>query len=158
MIEAWRGVDYPLRVAGEGPLGAALRANAPANVTFLGQISAAEVKREMTNAAMLVLFSTGLESFGLALVEAFANGLPAVVSKLGAPADIVRHGETGLHVPVGDTKALARSVVGLCRNEGELARLGKAARLDYLANYTPDMNYRQLIAIYDRVRQPTGVS
>jgi len=154
LIEAWRMVDYPLRIAGDGPLGAELRAKAPANVTFLGRITAAQVRAEMSAAAMLVICSTWLEGFPVVLAEAFATGLPAVVPDFGAPKDIVRHGETGLHVPVGDAKALAETVNALCRDTTQLERLGKAARRDFLANYAPDANYRQLVAIYDRIRRP----
>ena len=153
LIAAWRQVDYPLRVAGDGPLADELRAKAPPNVTFLGQISNAEVRREMTQAAMLVMFSNCLESFGMVLVEAFATGLPAVVSNIGTPSHIVRHGENGHHVQVGDPDALAAAVNALCRDPAKLEQLGKAARRDYLANYTPETNYEQLTAIYDRLRR-----
>jgi len=154
LIAAWHGVDYPLRIAGSGPLASELRANAPPQVTFLGQVSAEDVQREMAAAAMLVTFSNCLEGFPVVLAEAFAAGLPAVVSDLGAPKDIVRHGETGLHVPVGNALALARTVNDLRRDPSAMERMGKAARQDYLANYTPEANYRHLVAIYNRVLRP----
>jgi glycosyltransferase involved in cell wall biosynthesis len=154
LIEAWQAVGYPLRVVGDGPLAAELRARAPANVTFLGRISSSEVRREMTAAAMLIMCSIGLEGFPVVLAEAFALGLPAIVSDFGAPRDIVRHGESGLHVPAGDTKALAQAVTELHQDPVKLESFGKAARQDYLSKYAPSINYDQLLAVYDRVSGP----
>src|SRR5437764_7885922 len=52
------------------------------------------------------------DSFGLVLLEAWANGLPNVVYRAGGPADLVRDGRDGLVAKCGDvgqlTDALAR--------------------------------------------------
>jgi glycosyltransferase involved in cell wall biosynthesis len=151
MIAAWRGVDYPLRVAGDGPLFNEMRAAAPDNVTFLGRLSSDAVADEMKRAAMLVAFSTCLEGFPVAIAEAMACGLPSIVSDLGAPRDIVKHGVSGLHVRTGDPQALAMAIRDLSRDPDTLARMGRAARADYLANYTPEVNYRTLMEIYEGV-------
>ena len=153
LIAAWRNIDYPLTIAGDGPLGEELRASAPQNVTFLGQVSGDEVRRQMAKAAVLIVFSNCLEGFPVVLTEAFATGLPAIVSDIGAPPDIVRHGETGLHVPMGDVIALARTVNAIKNDTQALQRMGQAARQDYLKLYSPQENYRQLAAVYDKVRK-----
>jgi glycosyltransferase involved in cell wall biosynthesis len=50
------------------------------------------------------------DSFGLVLLEAWANGVPNVVYRAGGPADLVRHGVDGLQTPCGDVQALAQQL------------------------------------------------
>ena len=46
------------------------------------------------------------DSFGLVLLEAWANAVPCVVYRAGGPADLVRHGVDGLQAPCGDVESL----------------------------------------------------
>ena len=151
MIAAWRNIDYPLRIAGDGPLMKKMREMAPGNVTFLGRLSSEEVADEMKRAAMLIAFSTSLEGFPVVIAEALAHGLPAIVSDIGALHDIIKHRITGLHAKRGDPAALAAAVRSLKSNPEALARMSRAARSDYLAQYTPQTNYHHLTAIYKSV-------
>ncbi len=154
LTTAWRSVDYPLRIAGDGPLAPQLRTRAPANVTFLGQISPQDVRREMAAAAVLIVPSTCLEAFPLVLAEAFAAGLPVIVSDIGALQEIVEQGVTGVRVPVGQPDTLAAAVNGLVDDPETLNAYGSAARRTYLARYSPNANYQQLLSIYERVCPP----
>jgi glycosyltransferase involved in cell wall biosynthesis len=151
MIAAWRGIDAPLRVAGDGPLRGELEAAAPSNVTFLGRIDAAAVRKEMLRAQMLIVFSRWLEGFPVVLAEAMAAGLPAIVSDIGSPRDITRHGVTGLHVRSGDASALAAAVNAALQDPASLSRMGREARKEYDLHYSPAANYRELRGIYDSV-------
>jgi glycosyltransferase involved in cell wall biosynthesis len=47
------------------------------------------------------------DSFGLVLLEAWANHVPVVVYRAGGPAELVRHGIDGLQAPCGDIESLA---------------------------------------------------
>jgi glycosyltransferase involved in cell wall biosynthesis len=64
-----------------------------------------------------------------ALLEAMASGLVPVVSDAASDAGAyVRHGETGLVVPVEDAPALAQALVTLANDWDLRRRLGDAAR------------------------------
>jgi glycosyltransferase involved in cell wall biosynthesis len=76
----------------------------------------------------------------MVLSEAGAAGMPLISTDVGAISEIVRDGETGLLVPVGDSTALTAALARLV-DDGELrARLGAAAarlvgeRFDAAAN------------------------
>ena len=150
LMEAWRDIPTPLRVAGSGPLQNLVTDAENYGVTYLGRLDAEAVYREMRRARILVFSSVWYEPFGLVLIEAFAAGLPVVAAKLGAPADIVSHGETGLHFTAGDPKSLAKAVAWAAAHPKDMARMGENARREYELLYTPKANYARLMEIYEQ--------
>ncbi len=66
------------------------------------------------------------DSFGLVLLEAWANGVPVVVYRAGGPADLVRDGVDGVQVRCGDTAGLAAAIGTLAADAALRARLGAA--------------------------------
>jgi glycosyltransferase involved in cell wall biosynthesis len=145
--EAWRGcAGMTLRVAGTGPNGAQLEERP--GITLLGTRTAAQVQVEMRTACALVLPSIWYENFPRTLVEAFAAGLPVIASRIGALAELVEDGRTGLLFEPGHVNDLARAMRWADAHPREMAAMGAAARARYDADYTPEINYRQLLAIH----------
>lgn len=139
-----------VQVAGTGPLAAALVAGSalPGGLQLLGELPLTEVQQRMARAMALVLPSICLESFPRVLVEAFAAGLPVIASRLGALAELVQHGETGLLFAPGDAQGLAEQMDWAAAHPAEMARMGRRARAVYEAEYTPQRNLARLLAIY----------
>ena len=151
MIKAWDKVLTPLRILGDGPLSKSLSANAPSAVTIMGQQSPGVVARAMSQASYLVMPSECFEGFSLVLVEAFSAGLPVIASRLGAMSEIVDDSRTGLHFTPGDANDLAAKILWADRHPSEMQKMGVNARLEFEKKYTPEKNYRQLLAIYKDV-------
>lgn len=108
-----------------------------------------EVLRERVRRAAYVLVpSTGIESFGLVAIEAFACGTPVIASALGGLREIVTHGHDGLLVPPGDASALASALRHAESHPDDMMRMGMNAYQSYLARYTPERNYAMLMQIY----------
>ena len=107
-----------------------------------------ELQACLRQAAYLVVPSTGVESFGLVAIEAFAAGTPVIASANGGLQEIVVHGKTGFLVEPGNSEALARAIAFADDHPDEMKIMGQAARQVYLSRYTPDINYRQLMTIY----------
>lgn len=64
--------------------------------------------------ALDVYLITSLSEGGpKALLESWACGVPLVTTRMGMPADLVRHGQNGMMAEVGDVDALARHVEAL---------------------------------------------
>lgn len=156
LLEAWRGLDIPLLVVGDGPEMASVRAAGGA-VLPLGAQPATEVRRLMRRSEFLVLPSVCYEGFPMTLVEAMACDRPALVSRLGGLPEIVRDNITGLNFEPGNASDLAAKAGVLWGNPSLCNSLGRAAGAEYLAHYTPEQNYGRLLAIYgDVIREQAG--
>ena len=64
-------------------------------------------------------------------------------------AEIVEDGVTGLHFTPGDAEDLAAKVRWAVEHPEEMRQMGLNARRVYEEKYTPEVNYRQLMAIYE---------
>ena len=84
----------------------------------------------------------------MVLVEAFSLGLPVVASRLGAMAEIVEDGITGLHFEAGNAKDLVHKVKWMQEHPAERHQMGRNARKAYEEKYTPERNYKILMNIY----------
>ena len=86
-IEAFRALDRPLLIAGDGPTRAALERIAPPNVRLLGRVSDAELDELYARCRALVY--PQLEDFGIIAVEAQAAGKPVIAFGRGGAAETV---------------------------------------------------------------------
>lgn len=152
LLKAWSSLDAQvmLKVAGSGSLEALL--SGKNNITALGQQSAEQISRLMQQATFLVLPSEWYEGFPLVLVEAFAHGLPVLASRLGSMADIIKDGENGMLFAPGDAPDLASKAKWLLENPQQTQKLGENAKRTFLAKYTAEQNYTELMAIYENAR------
>jgi glycosyltransferase involved in cell wall biosynthesis len=71
-----------------------------------------------------------VDSYGIVLLEAAANGVPAVAYRVGGPAEVLSHERTGLLVPPGDVAALRRALARLAADDSLRVSLGEAARIE----------------------------
>lgn len=138
-----------LRVAGGGPEAEAL--DGVAGVTLLGNLPSDAVRLEMSCAAALVVPSIWYENFPRTIVEAFVSGVPVIASRIGALAEIVRDGETGLLFESGNARDLADKMSWAQAHPDQTAAMGRNARAEYEAEFTAEVNYRRLTDIYREV-------
>lgn len=78
------------------------------HIHLAGLRTSSEVGRALENADAYVL-SSWTETFGIALIEAMAKGLPVVATACGGPDDIV-DSDNGILVSPGDEEALANAM------------------------------------------------
>lgn len=157
LLRAWEKleIDLPLLIAGDGPLRTQMEAEISRkglrSIRLLGWSDRRAVQEAMKGAKFVIFPSEWYEPFGQTIVEAFACGTAVIGSRLAAAEEIISDGRTGLHFVPGQADDLARKVDWASRHPHEIAEMGTAARREYEMKYTADINYAQLMAIYNRV-------
>jgi glycosyltransferase involved in cell wall biosynthesis len=146
-----------LKIVGDGPMRTALEqqvqaANLNHKIIFLGRQDKSQILDLMRQAIALIFPSIWYEGFPLTIVEAFGCGLPVIASQLGSMAEIVEHEVTGLHFPAQNPAALAAQICHLTEYPTVQTTLSQNAQQVYRARYTPDINYQQLMDIYQKVQ------
>lgn len=149
LISAWKSLDYPLKIIGDGPLSGLLEESPNPRITYLGRQPREVVRQEMMRAKFLIVPSTGHEMFPVTVVEAFSSNLPVIASNLESLSGLIRPGLTGLIFPPGDAEALAKQVHWAMTNDHDLQDIGRRASETYEALYTPEANYAQLRSVYE---------
>ncbi len=121
------------------------RPSASLPVRRLGPISDAE-KRDFYAAIDVFALPSRSDSFGLVLLEAWANGIPNVAYRAGGIADVVRHDVDGLLTPCGDISALSAALARLHDDCDLRARLG----VDGKARVSIDFRWDDKLALVRR--------
>ncbi|MFG6284360.1 glycosyltransferase [Sphingomonas sp. S6] len=148
LIDAWQGIDLPLRIVGDGPERAQLVAKAPANATFIGQLDRQAVLRQMANASFLIVPSVWYEGFPMTVVETMALGVPVIAAAIGSLRDLLDDGIEGRHFIAGDAQDLRRVVHEMVENPLGVQQMGIRARQRYLSQLSPERNLAMLTEIY----------
>ncbi len=150
---AMRLAPTPLVVAGAGPLGDWLTAQARnvGNLHLLGYRSDDEVTALRANAAVVLVPSLFYEHFGYAAAEALLDGRPVVASRIGALPELVEHEVTGLLVPPDDAHATAEAVHRLLADRAWSATLGAAGAARVREIGAPARHVEGLLQIYEEV-------
>ncbi|MBV6459821.1 MAG: D-inositol-3-phosphate glycosyltransferase [Fimbriimonadaceae bacterium] len=157
LLRAWEFVaGLNLTIIGDGDLRPEVEAIRSPHIKYLGPQPADRVIEEMKRSKLLVFTSELYEGFPRVIVEAFATGLPVVVSDCGSAATVVESDKTGVHFRTGDAVDLADRVNELAAAPEKLAALSEAARRTYLDHYTGDANAAMLEAIYRSVSRLSG--
>ncbi|MSU78749.1 MAG: glycosyltransferase family 1 protein [Gemmataceae bacterium] len=96
-------------------------------VRVVGPLSEEE-KRDFFAGIDVFALPSRCDSFGLVLLEAWANGVPNVAYRAGGVADVIRHDRDGLFVPCGDIASFANALRQLHDDSRRRMQLGSAGR------------------------------
>ena len=134
------GVAVEAMIAGSGPLDADVRAQALAlgvPLHMLGFCNQSEMPGAYAAADVLVLPSTGRETWGLVANEALACGCPVVLSDaVGSAPDLAADARVGQTFPLGDTDACGQRLASMLARSPDrqaIADMSKRYSLDAAA-------------------------
>jgi glycosyltransferase involved in cell wall biosynthesis len=101
--------------------------------------------------ADVFLLPSELESFGLSALEAMACGVPVVGSDAGGLPEVVRHGESGYLLPVGDVEGMAARTIEILKDEKRRTQMGRSGRCRVEALFSADRIVSQYERFYEKV-------
>lgn len=149
LAKVWRYMSDNLTIVGDGPLKNEIKKLSIPNIKIMGQCTREKVFELMAQSLFLVVPSKCFENFPLTIVEAYSVGLPVLASNLGALAEIVINGETGLLFDIDDNKDLINTTAWALKNKTKIMKMGENAKKKYFELYTPESNYLKLIELYE---------
>jgi len=134
-----------LVVVGDGPSRRELEDALP-EALFTGKLGGEDLAR--TVACMDVFVHPGeLDTFGQAIQEAQASGVPVVATGVGGPLDLVQPEVNGLIYPPGDLEVMRAHVAALVADDERRHRLALGARAS-VAHRTWDAICGELLGHY----------
>ena len=155
LLDAWRALDpedLELVIVGDGPQRSALERGAPPRVRFEGRIPPPAVKRWMLQSRALVLPSIWYEGQPMAMLEAFASGLPVIASRLGGNIELLEPLGDGWLVSPDNPPALADALRGLAHGH-RVDEAGRRVRRLFEHHFSEDVGRHLLEATYASVRR-----
>lgn len=150
------GANVRLTLAGRGPETEKLTAQATALglgdfVTFPGYIETEKALEFIAEHDVMLMPTIVPESFGVAALEAASLGLPVIASDIGGVSEIVRHQESGLLVPAGDSTALSLAILKLSRDETLRNEYSRQARELVVREFNWDKQVELMETLYREV-------
>ncbi len=97
---------------------------------------------------IFIMPSIAREGLARSVIEAMAQGVPAIVSDIGGLPEIVRNKKDGLVVKGGDVNALSNAIDSLVSNEKLLNDLSKSASIRIKKSFNTTTTQDQLLKLY----------
>lgn len=155
LLQAWERLpNIPLKIIGDGPLREKIKfftsRKEYSHIEFLSACGETAYQPFMQKAKFLVIPSQCYENFPRVAVEAFAFGLPILANRLGSLIEIVEEGVTGFLCDPFDATDLAAKACQMWNMD--LSQMSAQAREAFEKHYSPEINVRQLVSIYEQAR------
>lgn len=136
--------DITLFVAGDGPLGKALRAYESVRIQLLGKLCAEDVAALLAQVDALCLPSRS-EGFATALLEAAACGTPAIVTDVGGVDELIPNERFGTVIPDRRPETIRKALELAAENPRLLRSQGRNAEERVRTEHTWEKTARRVI-------------
>ena len=149
--------NYIVAIGGMGPLEASLRERIEKNgldgkVRLLGYLEDEDVRAWMGACDVFALSSVfKTEAFGIVQLEAMSCGKPVVATMIpgSGTAWVNADGESGVNVPVGDSKALADAIMKITADAVTYEGFSERALHRYEEMFTTEAMVDKMMKIYN---------
>jgi len=145
-----------LIVIGDGPYRKTLeelvdKMDLRGNVIFKGTVIDEVEKNKIIASSQAVIFPSYYESFGLVILEAFAQRIPVLVSNQRPFSEIVEDKKTGLLVSTHNENEWAKALEYVIKNPKNSSEMGEAGRKSLEEQYNLGLMGKRVIKMYNEV-------
>lgn len=141
--------NLKFKVAGDGILRSNL--DGVLNIEYLGQLNRNDLILELKESSAFIFPSVLYENMPMTIIESFACGKPVIASNLGAMAELIENGKTGLLFEPGNVDDLVKKILWAKNNPEKMKKMGLNARKEFEEKYTAEKNFMILMNIYENV-------
>lgn len=124
--------------------------NALENVTYVGGVPYAEIKKHIAQATLCV-FPTFAEALPVSWLEAMAMQKPIVASNIGWATEMMEDGVEGFLVHPEDHRTYANKIVTLLENPELQKRFGMAAKHKVIQKFSMEVVAKQSLVFYEGI-------
>lgn len=164
LLDALKGVDYPVVIVGAGPLETQLHAQAAAlglrNLHFLGRLGD-EDKVALLELSYAIVFPSHMrsEAFGISLLEGAMFGKPMISSEIGTGTSYINiNDETGMVVPPSNPEAFREAMRTLWENPALAQVMGARAEARYRQLFTSEEMGHKWVQLYEELLEEKALS
>jgi len=156
LIEAMKALpDIDLYLVGSGDARQEFESHVTrigmANVHFLGFKSGQELRDLIAGSICVVNPSECFETFGLALVESFAQCRPVIASRMGGMTEVVSDGEDGFLFEAGNVRELTDAMSWMATHRLQAVAMGKAGQEKARNSFSAGKHYEDVMRVYRKV-------
>lgn len=147
--------DVRFYIVGDGSLRDELERRAyelgiSSNVTFTGFIKDVE---KIEAALDIAVITSKAEALCLSIIESMIAGIPAVGTDSGGVAEVIKHGENGFLVPIGDADQLAERIEELLADDAKRKAFGEHAKKHAESMFMADKMTKRIEKLYLEARK-----
>ena len=124
--------------------------NLEKHVKFAGQINHENIYPFISEHHVMVMPSR-FEGFGVAAAEASACSRAVIATEVGGISEIIINGKTGILVPPGDDKTLAKAILNLANDVDLCHKMGREGYAFVRQNYQWEKSLDIMCELYERV-------
>ena len=106
---------------------------------------------QVMNSLDVLMFPAQNEAFGRVLIEAMACAKPVIAARSGAVTEIIKDGETGYIVPLGDRQSFADRIMKLYREPSLRDELGRKGYEQVIKQFSAQAYVDKVVDIYDNI-------
>lgn len=114
---------------------------------FLGWVKGEE-KEQLVRKSGIFCLPSRHEGMPMSMLEMMAYGLPCVVTPVGGIPQVIRDGENGYMVDVGDSKGFTSRLGELLSDSSLRSRIGIEARKTIEQDFNIEVNVQKLVDLY----------
>ncbi len=122
--------------------------NSGSTITFNGYFLRENISDVFNDIDVLIVPSMAQESFGMAVLEAFAAGIPVVASRIGAIPELLEDNKTGLLFEFGNATDLSEKMLSVIENPNLISKFkSNIGKIKTIEDYATEILgvYNQLL-------------
>jgi glycosyltransferase involved in cell wall biosynthesis len=151
LLEAWKSIDVPLIIAGDGPLSSEVVNSNNPNIKYVGLLERNQLSDLYSDASMLVMASEWYEGFPMVIIESLSHGVPVIVPDIGGLGDVINDSINGYVYRSKDIDHFKNRVLSIFFDVQAQNRLSKNSEKSYKDSFSDAINIKTLLDIYRKV-------